>query len=253
MKLFFFLLFILSCSSSVKRSPSASACTFPEGAECNSDEFCIFRDVGEPICQRNDPAPPTIRFPIGPEHGVICTQPSHSKKVRTHSYLNTAYAIDLASPKHKSSARIEAIFSGRVVSSGGCDNRDDEEFNNDPCGYGFGNWVIVMDESSDLMAFYAHLSRLHVEDGQKVKAGQLLGMEGKTGQAGHRHLHFSVHRNTLGLTPEKIHQYGIWLPPSIPFKTYIRNQGRTVLTEVTKLPCLDSNDLTREPFFGANP
>jgi murein DD-endopeptidase MepM/ murein hydrolase activator NlpD len=102
------------------------------------------------------------------------------------------------------------------------------------------------------LAFYAHLRTVSVKSGDNVKIGQNLGEEGKTGRAGHRHLHFSVHENTLGIKPDDLQKSGVWLPPSIPFETHILDQSaKTFRVSVMDLPCIDSNELSRTPFYGA--
>lgn len=43
-----------------------------------------------------------------------------------------------------------------------------------------------------LWAGYCHLSKVKVKQGQKVKAGQLLGLSGSTGNVTGPHLHFQI-------------------------------------------------------------
>lgn len=112
--------------------------------------------------------------------------------------------------------------------------------------------MVLFDENSDLIAFYAHLRAVNLESGDRVLLGNVIGEEGKTGSAGHRHLHFSVHRNIWKLTPDLIKEYGIWLPPSIPWRTHILEKGGNPLeVHVNDLPCEDNSDLTRPSFQGA--
>ena len=73
----------------------------------------------------------------------------------------------------------------------------------------------------------------------------LIGEEGKTGSAGHRHLHFSIHRNIWSYTDNDIKRYNPALPPAINF---IIKGGRNL--RATDLPCEDNNDLTRTSFQG---
>ena len=46
---------------------------------------------------------------------------------------------------------------------------------------------------------YAHLSSTYVKTGQEVKAGQVIGRQGDTGNATGEHLHFEVVVNPLVL------------------------------------------------------
>lgn len=55
----------------------------------------------------------------------------------------------------------------------------------------WGNYVAVGGEDGRLV-YYCHLASRAVEKGQKVKAGQILGIEGTTGRSTGIHLHFEV-------------------------------------------------------------
>lgn len=56
---------------------------------------------------------------------------------------------------------------------------------------GYGNCVIVR-HNNGLETVYAHLSKIHVQSGQAVEAGQVLGLGGNTGHSYGSHLHFEV-------------------------------------------------------------
>ncbi len=64
----------------------------------------------------------------------------------------------------------------------------------------YGNTVIV-DHGYGLQTLYSHLSRIDVEVGQEVEAGQRLGLSGETGLAGGDHLHFAVLLGGLPVNP----------------------------------------------------
>ncbi len=88
---------------------------------------------------------------------------------------------------------------------------------------GYGN-VIVIRHGNGLETVYAHLNKIIVQIDQQVKAGQLIGLVGRTGRATTEHLHFEIrflyehfdptlminfdlkelHSDTLILTPEKM-------------------------------------------------
>jgi len=52
--------------------------------------------------------------------------------------------------------------------------------------------VVVIDDGNGYRSVYAHFSRLKVEKGDVVRAGQLLGYEGMTGHASGCHVHYSL-------------------------------------------------------------
>lgn len=228
-------------------------CNYQKPAECRQDEYCIFLKPGESRCVPSErAAKPKIIFPKDPKNPTICTQGSRTAMGRTHTYLNTAFAVDLASPPKAANARIRAVFNGQVWTHTGCDNQDNKSFHNDSCGQGFGNWVVILQDSSELIAFYAHLRSVLIKNGTRVQVGDTLGEEGKTGAAGHRHLHFSVHKNIWKSTLKTFEENGIWLPPSIPFEVSISGKSGAESVSVENLPCQDSNDLVRLPFFGSD-
>ncbi|MCQ9134986.1 M23 family metallopeptidase [Streptomyces hilarionis] len=59
------------------------------------------------------------------------------------------------------------------------------------CGDGFGNQVLVR-HADGYFTQYAHLSRIDVRRGQRVTAGQRIGLSGATGNVTGPHLHFEV-------------------------------------------------------------
>ena len=57
----------------------------------------------------------------------------------------------------------------------------------------YGN-VVVLQHVDDLYTLYAHLSRITVEAGKNISAGEQIGEVGQTGVATGSHLHFEVRR-----------------------------------------------------------
>jgi murein DD-endopeptidase MepM/ murein hydrolase activator NlpD len=58
---------------------------------------------------------------------------------------------------------------------------------------GFGS-VIWIDHAAGLLSIYAHLSQISVRPGTSVRAGDLIGLSGASGQVTAPHLHFEVWR-----------------------------------------------------------
>jgi hypothetical protein len=54
-----------------------------------------------------------------------------------------------------------------------------------------GGWVVRVSHAKDFHSAYLHLTQLHVEMGQPVKRGQLIGLSGAS-NSGHAHLHFGA-------------------------------------------------------------
>lgn len=79
--------------------------------------------------------------------------------------------------KTKPNDKIYAAFDGEVTMS---------------CLYhGYGNYIIIR-HPNGLETHYSHQSRNYVRKGQKVKAGEVIGLTGRTGRATTAHLHFEA-------------------------------------------------------------
>ena len=79
--------------------------------------------------------------------------------------------------KTKPNDEIYAAFDGEVVASGPY--------------YGYGNCICIK-HAYGLETLYSHQSKNMVKKGDKVKAGQVIGLTGRTGRATTEHLHFEV-------------------------------------------------------------
>ena len=58
---------------------------------------------------------------------------------------------------------------------------------------GFGS-VVWLDHGGGLLTVYAHLSEIHVSEGQRIGPGYVLGLSGASGNVTAPHLHFEVWR-----------------------------------------------------------
>ena len=63
--------------------------------------------------------------------------------------------------------------------------------------------VVVIDDGNGYRSIYAHFGKLAVKKGAVVKAGQLLGYEGRTGRASGCHLHYGL------FSPAEVATFGI--------------------------------------------
>ena len=64
-----------------------------------------------------------------------------------------------------------------------------------------GNLVII-DHGNKVETYYGHCSKLLVEKGQKVEAGEAIAAVGSTGAATGPHLHFEIHINGTAVNPQ---------------------------------------------------
>lgn len=88
--------------------------------------------------------------------------------------------------KTKPNDEIYAAFDGEVVASGPY--------------YGYGNCIRIK-HAYGLETLYSHQSKNMVKQGDKVKAGQVIGLTGRTGRATTEHLHFEVSFGDKRLDP----------------------------------------------------
>ncbi len=101
----------------------------------------------------------------------------------THS-LRIHRGIDLVGPKN---TKIYATGDGTVTLAKYSRN-------------GYGNEVVIL-HGFGYSTRYAHLNKILVKDGEKVKRGQLIGKMGNTGRSTGTHLHYEVHYMNVPINP----------------------------------------------------
>ena len=72
---------------------------------------------------------------------------------------------------------------------------------------GFGKRVII-DHGDGWSTIYAHMSKLRVDEGEVVEAGQGIGKVGSTGLSTGPHLHFEVRIGAIRLDPQLFLDFG---------------------------------------------
>ncbi len=71
---------------------------------------------------------------------------------------------------------------------------------------GYGHYVVVRHDNG-LETLYGHMSKRSVKVGQRVKAGELLGLAGNTGRSSGPHLHFEVRYQGNAINPEVLFNF----------------------------------------------
>ncbi len=95
--------------------------------------------------------------------------------------------IDIANPDGQIGDPITTFMDGTVIYEG-------ETF------LGYGKHIII-DHGDNITSVYAHLDRIYVYNGQKVKIGDQIGRMGQTGWATGPHLHFEIRLYGIPVNP----------------------------------------------------
>uniref|UniRef100_A0AB33IS96 M23ase beta-sheet core domain-containing protein n=1 Tax=Prevotella sp. GTC17253 TaxID=3236793 RepID=A0AB33IS96_9BACT len=106
-----------------------------------------------------------------------------SKVISPYGGKRRHSGVDL---KTKPNDNIHAVFDGVVTRSG--------PFS------GYGNCVVIK-HANGFETLYSHQSKNLVKTGQLVKAGDVIGLTGRTGRATTEHLHFEVHFKGRKINP----------------------------------------------------
>lgn len=92
----------------------------------------------------------------------------------------------------------------------------------------YGNYVMIK-HNSEFSTAYAHLSRMKVKVGQKVRQNQIIGNVGSTGRTTGPHLHYEVLRNNVHVNPQSIK-----LMPTAKLNAKDLAEFRRVKTQIEK-------------------
>jgi murein DD-endopeptidase MepM/ murein hydrolase activator NlpD len=69
--------------------------------------------------------------------------------------------------------------------------------------YGDYGKTVIIRHPSGYLTLYGHLSKINVKEGQRVKAGDVVGRVGSTGRSTGPHLHYEVIRDNKPIDPSK--------------------------------------------------
>ena len=121
-----------------------------------------------------------VTLSVTPVSGKITSRFGSKESIRSSSHRG----IDIAAPK---GTDIKAAASGTVIFAGYSGN------------YGY---IVKISHGSGVQTYYAHCSKIYVEEGDKVSAGDVIAAVGSTGNATGNHLHFEVVVNGTSVNPQ---------------------------------------------------
>ncbi|MGL4209131.1 MAG: M23 family metallopeptidase [Candidatus Adiutrix sp.] len=76
----------------------------------------------------------------------------------------------------------------------------------------FAGGSVYVDHGLGLITMYFHLAELNVSAGEKVRAGDILGLSGRTGRVTGPHLHYGLYLNGGRIDPINFHKLITFLP-----------------------------------------
>jgi hypothetical protein len=254
------ILFVAGCSSSISKNEVRlpSSVEYPQClVECTIDEVCMntFTEKGA-VCA-TIPEVPKLSFvlPFDSNTEVVCT---HSKGTGSHSGSNAFYALDLATDYNKPASIVRASADGVAYVFIGEDGKlcpepagTSAKSETSECGQSWGNHIRIL-HSQGYLSFYVHLERPLIKNGTFVHRGDPIGIEGRTGAAGHRHLHWSVQK-LPGITDADWVNRIAWAGESVPFKFEANQNGMNQIFNSAKVNCAHAGigvvDVSLQPRF----
>ena len=111
---------------------------------------------------------------VWPVHGVVTLEFGASD----FPYQVFHTGIDIANPQGKIGDPITPFMEGTVIFAG-----------ESPIGLGK---HVIIDHGDNITSFYGHMSAIYAVKGQKVKPGDVIGLEGESGWATGPHVHFQI-------------------------------------------------------------
>ncbi|MFC9702086.1 M23 family metallopeptidase [Streptomyces sp. NPDC056943] len=132
----------------------------------------------------------TVAVKATPVKAAKKATPSWVKPVTSYT-LSASYNQGGAMWAHKHSGQDFAVPTGTPVKAAGTGTVVKAGPNGGGDGPAYGN-AIVVKHANGTYSQYAHLSKIKVNVGQKVAAGQQIALSGNTGNSSGPHLHFEI-------------------------------------------------------------
>ncbi len=159
----------------------------PAGREPDIETFA-FPEL-PPVTAVAEPAGPMTR-PIAfeePVRGFAINSRFGMRRLGGEPGARMHKGVDIAAPQ---GTTVYSAAEGRIVRIG-----------HQPEGYGN---FIEMRHPNGMTTMYAHLSRIDVASGDRVLAGERIGLVGSTGYSTGPHLHFEVRRGGTQVNPSRV-------------------------------------------------
>lgn len=122
-----------------------------------------------------------VYFEVKPVSGTITSRYGANESIRDHTHKG----IDIAAPY---GTKIVAAAAGTISYSGWMS------------GYGY---LIIIDHGNGIQTYYGHCSKLYVNVGDTVNAGDQIAAVGSTGNSTGNHLHFEIRKKGAQINPQK--------------------------------------------------
>jgi hypothetical protein len=211
----------LACSVAKQDCPEGQFCAAPwdeKEKKCPEEGQCAALPAAPPL---------ELALPVPSGERVYCGK-GNLRQGTSHNPCSapTRFAYDLVSPAFEPPHLVVASADGVAYGWGGCATSDlNWQTGPERCNEGWGNVVRV--QHGGYYTQYGHLSAVLVHWGQTVKRGQPIGIEGNTGAAGAKHIHWSLHAGEA-----------LKRGPSVPMGR-VRWSGK--VTGGREIPCGDWN------------
>jgi hypothetical protein len=223
------------------------------GKICGENKVCMNVSDKKTDCREKPiPEDENLILPFDSKTLAYCT---HSSGEGSHSWINAFWAIDLATNYNEPAATVTASGDGIayvVVDENNklCPEPAGTPAKSQPstCGNSWGNHVKILHRGG-YYTMYAHLEKILIQDGQRVKQGQPIGIEGWTGLAGHRHVHWSLQKLPGSTSQEWEAKIHTWAGDSVPFIFKAIQNGKIVTVNTADLFCPHSTTLDGKPVF----